>query len=62
MIFTKLDANADAVITREEVQGHRFFADKFATADSNADGKLTRAELIAFKPQHDKRGEAPAVR
>ncbi len=62
MIVTKLDANADAVITREEAEGHRFFADKFTTADSNADGKLTKAELIAFKPQPGKRGEAPAVR
>lgn len=61
MIFTKLDANADSVISREEVEGHRFFADKFATADADGDGKLTKAELAAFKPKHDKR-EAPAVR
>ncbi len=59
-MFAKFDANADSVLTREEVQGR--FADKFAAVDSNSDGKLTRDELLAFKPRHDQRADAPAVR
>lgn len=60
-IFAKLDANKDAVLTRDEVTGGRF-ADKFAEADTNNDGKLTRDELIAFRPAKPAREDAPAVR
>lgn len=57
-IFARFDANADSVISRDEVKGP--FADKFDAADADKDGKLTRAELAAFTPA--KRADAPAVR
>ena len=59
-VLARFDANADKVLTADELTGK--FADRLVLADTDKDGKLTRDELIAFKPEPGKRGDAPAVR
>ena len=45
-IMTRLDTNADKVITRKELEG--VIASQFAAADTNADGGITRKEARAY--------------
>lgn len=58
--LAKYDSNNDKMLTRDEVEGHRF-AEKFAEIDADKDGKLTLEEITAYKTanpgkHHGKRG------
>jgi len=42
---TRMDANGDGVIDRQEAAAHPFLAQRFDELDKNKDGKLSRDEL-----------------
>ena len=52
--FMKLDANADGVLTQEEVKHLRGYAGPFNEADANRDGRLDPDEFIKAESLHER--------
>jgi hyperosmotically inducible protein len=52
--FSRLDANRDGYLSREETQQLRGFDQVFKEADDNRDGKLDAAEFTKAQSIHDR--------
>lgn len=52
--FMQLDANADGVLTQEEVKHLRGYAGPFNEADANRDGRLDPSEFIKAESLHER--------
>ena len=52
--FLRLDANADGVLSQEEVKHIRGYAGPFNEADANRDGKLDESEFIKAESLHER--------
>jgi hyperosmotically inducible protein len=52
--FSRLDANRDGYLSREETQQLRGFDQAFSEADDNRDGKLDAAEFTKAQSIHDR--------
>lgn len=52
--FSRLDANRDGYLSREETQQLRGFDQAFREADDNRDGKLDAAEFTKAQSIHDR--------
>ena len=56
--MSKLDANGDGSVSREEAQSHSKLAGQFDSLDTDKDGRLSTTEMQAHKDQHvGKRGK-----
>jgi hypothetical protein len=49
MDYSKLDANGDGVISKDEAKGDANLSAQFSTLDTDHDGKLSAAELAKAK-------------
>jgi Ca2+-binding EF-hand superfamily protein len=49
MDYSKLDANGDGVISKDEAKGDANLSAQFSTLDTDHDGKLSSAELAKAK-------------
>lgn len=52
--FVKMDKNGDGFITRDEVQGIRWYDQAFDQADDNKDGRLDQTEFIKAEAIQDR--------
>lgn len=50
-MFTKLDSNADGVISSEEATANEALYKGWESADANQDGQVDAAEFSAFEAQ-----------
>lgn len=52
--FIQLDANADGLLSQDEVKQIRGYSGPFKEADANRDGKLDQAEFVKAESLHDR--------
>jgi len=52
--FIQLDANADGLLSQDEVKQIRGYAGPFKEADANGDGKLDAKEFLKAESLHDR--------